>query len=199
MTIDAIVLAGGAATRFGSDKLAAELDGRPLLHHALEAVAMVADRIVVVVSPDAPQRALPASVARRTVLVRDAAAHRGPLAGLMTGLGEATPADAAIVVGGDMPRLVPAVLRLLVDRLVADPLLGAVTLDAEPAARLPMVIRPTLVAPVARSLLAGDRRSLRALLDRVPSAVVPAIDWRRLDPDGATLVDIDIPADLASG
>ena len=50
----ALVLAGGASSRFGSDKLAATLDGRPLLHHALEAVAAVADRIVLVVAPGAP-------------------------------------------------------------------------------------------------------------------------------------------------
>ena len=46
-----IVLAGGASSRFGSDKLAAPLDGRPLLHHALDAVAAVADHVIVVVGP----------------------------------------------------------------------------------------------------------------------------------------------------
>ena len=42
--VSAIVLAGGASTRFGRDKLAEPVDGRPLLHHAAEAVAAVAPR-----------------------------------------------------------------------------------------------------------------------------------------------------------
>ncbi|MEA2445246.1 MAG: molybdenum cofactor cytidylyltransferase, partial [Thermoleophilales bacterium] len=47
--IAGIVLAAGAGTRFGGRKQLAELDGRPLLEHALEALesAPVADRIVV--------------------------------------------------------------------------------------------------------------------------------------------------------
>ena len=49
----AIVLAGGASTRFGGDKLRATLDGRPLLDHALEAVGAIANPVVVVIAPDA--------------------------------------------------------------------------------------------------------------------------------------------------
>src|SRR6478736_1513164 len=70
MIVVAIVLAGGASTRFGTDKLASELDGRPLLHHALERAAEAADRIVLVLAPDAgvpalrPSMALPAARAR---------------------------------------------------------------------------------------------------------------------------------------
>src|SRR5689334_8903508 len=39
-----IVLAGGASSRFGRDKVTAEYDGRPLVHHALERLASVTDR-----------------------------------------------------------------------------------------------------------------------------------------------------------
>ena len=50
--------------------------------------------------------------------MRDAVAHRGPLAGLAAGLVALADIDrgydaAAVVVGGDMPHLVPAVLELL--------------------------------------------------------------------------------------
>jgi hypothetical protein len=53
-----------------------------------------------------------------------------------------------------------------------------------------------VVGPAARSLLAADRRSLRALADGVRAARLPAATWRALDPDAVTLVDIDTPADL---
>ena len=193
----AIVLAGGASRRFGEDKLAAELDGRPVLAHALDAVRGLADPVVVVLAPDAP---VPVA-ARGCTVARDPAAFGGPLAGIVAGL-VALPApwpDIAVVVGGDMPSLVPDVLALLVTVLAADPSLGAVTLAAEPAAILPMGVRPGLVLPAGAALIAADRRRLRDLLTVVPSVVVPEAIWRAIDPDGATLRDVDVPGDLGSG
>ena len=54
-TADAIVVAAGASTRMGGvDKLAAPIDGRPLLAWTLDALAMapVVARLVVVTSSD---------------------------------------------------------------------------------------------------------------------------------------------------
>ncbi|MCJ7710054.1 MAG: NTP transferase domain-containing protein [Chloroflexi bacterium] len=201
--VDAIVLAGGASSRFGSDKLAASLDGRPLLHHALEAVGVVADRIIVVIGPEAPSPSVPQELAARVVFARDAAAHDGPLAGLAAGLAAAVtpvgdePPRIALVVGGDMPTLVPAVLRLLVERLAAEPALAVMTLAASRPAPLPAAVRPDAVRAAVDAILAsGGRRSLLAPLGIVPSAILAAEEWRALDPEGDTLRDIDTPADL---
>lgn len=197
--ITAIVLAGGASSRFGGDKLAAELGEAPVLHHTLRAVGPVAGEIVLVLAPDAAAPALPDELAGRIVIARDTEAGGGPLAGVASALAAVRwdASDIALVVGGDMPHLVPAVLRRLADRLEAEKGLGAITLDASPPAPLPMAIRPVAVRPVAQACLAGGRRSLRALLDAVGAATVPAADWRALDPDAATLRDIDTPQDLA--
>jgi molybdopterin-guanine dinucleotide biosynthesis protein A len=221
----AIVLAGGASSRFGSDKLAASLDGKPVLHHALARVGAIADRIIVVIAPEAPSPSVPADLAGRVFIVRDAVALGGPLAGLSAGLGAikgpvreeaphitgggsaagAGPSGAgqgdaglvALVVGGDMPTLVPGVLRLLADALVADPSLAAMTLATSRPAPLPMAIRPDAARTAIDAILAsGGRRSLLALLEAVPSAELPADRWRALDPSGTTLRDIDTPADL---
>jgi molybdopterin-guanine dinucleotide biosynthesis protein A len=199
VTVTAIVLAGGRSSRFGRDKLVAELDGRPLVHHALDAVALVADRLVLVLAPDGPAPPIPAMLAARTVTVHDEVAHRGPLAGLATGLAVVTgddPRGIALVVGADMPSLVPAVLRLLVGALDADPSLGASSLEADPPSPLPMAVRASTAAPAAAALLAADRRGLHGLLQAIPSAALPAATWRALDPDAATLRDVDTPADL---
>lgn len=198
----AIVLAGGASSRFGGDKLLVDHRGRPLLHHAILAVAEAADRIVVVIAPDAADPAPPPSLAPRITIARDTAAYGGPLAGLAAGLAAVSPPvrdhppRIVLVVGGDMPGLVPAVLRLLVDRLEAEPGLAAMTLDASPPAPLPLVVRPAPVRAAITACLAGRRRSLRSLLEAVPSSALPAADWRALDPSAATLRDIDTPADL---
>jgi molybdopterin-guanine dinucleotide biosynthesis protein A len=198
VTTAAIVLAGGASSRFGGDKLAAEYQGRPVLHHALAAVAAVADPVVLVLGPDTAVPAIPPGLAASLRIARDAVAHQGPLAGLAGGLA-ALPAgiDRAIVVAGDMPALVPEVLRALLDAVGADIAIAAACLEADPPSPLPMAMRRVPTETAAIALLDADRRSLRALLDAVPSVVVPAATWRRLDPDGATLRDIDTPGDLS--
>lgn len=203
----AIILAGGRSSRFGADKLAARLDGIPVLEHALRAVAQVADPVVVVVSPDAPSPSVPSDLRVEVVPARDLVAHQGPLAGLVGGLaalgswaasdGEGAAPDVVLLVAGDMPTLVPAVLALLVRILDEDPALGAVTLETEPPTLLPSAIRATIAGPVAEGLLADDRRSLRGLLESVPSSTVASAVWRAIDPEGRTLRDIDTPGDLS--
>ena len=192
----AIVLAGGASSRFGSDKLVTPFEGRPLLHHALVAVDEVAGTIVLVLAPDAATPPVPALRAG-LVITRDAALHQGPLAGLAAGLAALPPSiERAVLVGGDMPSLLPAVLTVVLDTLDSEPALGAVTLEAEPTASLPMAVRPPIVAPAATAMLAEGRRALRGLLARVPSSVVSAAVWRALDPAGRTLLDVDTRRDI---
>ena len=67
---------------------------------------------------------------------------------------------AAVVVGGDMPHLVPAVLELLAAAVDADPAAGAATLEVDPPCVLPLAVRPSIAGPVVDALLA--RRSPRA-------------------------------------
>ncbi len=208
MTPPVIVLAGGASSRFGSNKLAASLAGSPVLDHALAVVAAIADLAVVVIGPDDPDPMLPANLAVTVTLARDAVAHQGPLAGLAAGLarlaalapaGDASGDEVVLVVAGDMPTPVAEVLRLLGVTLAAESSLGIACLETDPVSLLPAAVRPGLVGPAATALLADDRRSLRALLAVVPSVSVPATTWRTLDPAADTLRDIDTPADLEGG
>jgi molybdopterin-guanine dinucleotide biosynthesis protein A len=57
---------------------------------------------------------------------------------------------------------------------------------------------PALAA--ARARLAGPAggRSLTGLLADLGTLVVEEPEWRRLDPDGRSFVDLDDPADLAA-
>ena len=197
-----IVLAGGGASRFGSNKLAATVQGRPLLHHSVDAVAAVAAHVIVVIGAAGEVPTLPSGVHGRTSLARDVADRGGPLAGLSAGLraaaalGNGDAGDIALVVGGDMPTLVPAVLERLASALRDMPTLLAMTLDAVDPAPLPMAIRVSAGVTADAVLDSAGRRSLRSLLEAIPSGQLPEAAWRPLDPPGATLRDVDTPADI---
>lgn len=194
----AIVLAGGRSRRFGMDKLGARLpDGRSVLDHAVAGAAAVAGEILVVVAPGAAQ---PDGLPDRVVLVHDPEPDGGPLMGLAAGL-ETVSGAIVLVVGGDMPTLEASVLRLLIAAVEADPSADGARLEvdgATGASVLPCVLRRSAARRACgEALAAGDRR-LRGALERLTTTVVPAVEWRTLDPSGKTLVDIDRPADLAS-
>lgn len=191
-TTGAIVLAGGRSSRFGSDKLATPVRGRPLLDHAVDAVRSVASDVVVVTSPGLG-RVVPTGV--RTI--EDDRVFEGPLVGLAAGLEAfARPARAIIVVGGDMPDLVPAVLATLIDAL-AGASDAAILGTVGQRAILPMaLIHPVQVARARRLVDAGERR-LGALLDVSVVTVVPHAAWTAVDPTERTLRDIDLRSDVA--
>jgi molybdopterin-guanine dinucleotide biosynthesis protein A len=193
-----IVLAGGRSTRFGRDKLVEPLGGRPLVHHAVLAVAQTTVEVLVVIGPIGDGPALPdareAGVPIR--VVRDPTTDGGPLVGLLAGL-ERARESSVVVAGGDMPSLAPDVIRALLRSLAASADADAVALERrgrrEP---LPIVLRTGAATTVAARLLADGERSLRALLAALRTRDLAEGDWRPLDPDGTTLRDIDVPADL---
>jgi molybdopterin-guanine dinucleotide biosynthesis protein A len=188
--IAAIVLAGGRSSRFGRDKLAEPIDGRPMLALVIEAVQAITNQVVVVAAPTVV-RDVPTGVA----IVHDRNAYEGPLAGLATGLAALdVSAGRVVAVGGDMPTLRPKVLRRLLQELGTHE--AAVLADQTGPRPLPMAVRPEPARIAAERLLALGERRLRALLAELDVAVVPSDDWRRDDPDAATLRDVDTPADL---
>ncbi|MBW8742170.1 MAG: molybdenum cofactor guanylyltransferase [Acidobacteria bacterium] len=187
-----IVLAGGGATRFGSDKLAATVDGVPLVRRAVDALSAVADGVIVVLAPGAVRDDLPAGV----TLTHDLQRGEGSLAGLHTGLMAATRSDLVVVAGGDMPELQPSVLRLLLDT-VDEASVDAVALgDGEGSRPLPIALRTWPAADAVHTLLHAGRRRLRDVLGTLRTAVIDEATWTALDPDRLTLRDIDEPGDL---
>jgi molybdopterin-guanine dinucleotide biosynthesis protein A len=189
-TVSGIVLAGGRSARFGRDKLTESIDGRPLLHHAVEAVAAVATDVIVVAPPDVDP-----PVPDGVRLVHDEAPFEGPLAGCMTGL-IAAREPLVVVAGGDMPSLDPAVLAVLIRALVASSADAALLEHRGRSQQLPFAMRTGAGTDAARRLLAQGERRLGALTDRLTVRVLAEVEWRPLDPDARTLRDVDEPADL---
>ena len=188
-----IVLAGGRSSRFGADKLRAELRGRPLLQHPILALAEVCSEVLVALAPKAPEPTLPAVTGVPIRIVRDAVAGAGPLAGLVAGL-EAAAEEVVVAVGGDQPELRPELLRLLLSSLGGAS--AAVLTDGEAPRSLPLVVRRDVALAAARRILGSERRSLLGVVFGLGAVVVPESAWRAADPQGSWRRDVDRPSDL---
>jgi molybdopterin-guanine dinucleotide biosynthesis protein A len=197
IAVSGIVLAGGRSSRFGSDKLEARIDGRRIIDRAVGALAPLVSEIVIVSEPGVT-RAPPEATGRPIRIVEDPAPFGGPLVALLAGL-EAASEPLVVVVGGDMPSLVPEVLSLLIARLVHEPGRDAVVLASRGRpAPLPAALRTGAATDLARRLIADGEQRLRTVTQRLATVELDEAEWRALDPSGETLRDVDRPEDLPS-
>lgn len=179
-----VLLAAGAATRFGADKLAAELHGETLLARAAAAMLGAGlDPVVVVVAPGT-DRPVPSGV---TTVLNDqsrdglATTVRAGLAAL----GDVAEVDAAVVAPADQPWCGTAVYRRLVQayRRSGRPVIVA-TFDGA-------LRNPVLLA-----------RAQWRLAERIDGDVGLSAVVRTLAPltvecaDVGSVADVDTPADL---
>jgi molybdenum cofactor cytidylyltransferase len=188
-TLEAIVLAAGAGTRFGGGKLLAPYGAGVLLDGALRAAFAAPARSVTVVTGADAERVTAAALAfDARVRILHAPDHAEGLgASLRTAIG-ALPADAAgaFVFLGDMPRVPLEVLG----RLAAAVIEGAEAAAPVFAGRRgnPVLLGRELFPQLVR--LTGDegaRRMLQALGPRL--VLVEA-------PDDGVLFDVDEPGQL---
>ncbi len=183
-TTAAIVLAGGASRRFGTDKTRVAVDGVPMLERVVDVVRPLVDQVVVV-GPWAPP-----DVGHLV----ESEAHQGPLAGMAIGL-RTVSAPHALVLAADHPRIRPQLLELLLERAH----LGDAVVPTGPDGAQPLVAvyDRRVLAPVEELLDSGERR-LMALLDAIDTVWLRPDDWARVDPGGESFVDVDRPEDLAA-
>ena len=162
--IGGLILAAGAGTRFGErSKLRAELEGRPLLEHAVAAQCAVAEleRVVVVLGAHASEILGKVDFMRAEPIVCERWAE-GQAVSLRFGIEALTAGAAAqrvIVTLGDQPLVIPE----LIARFVGEPPGTRATYDGRPGH--PVVLGPVQMRAIAglrgdhgaRSLLAGGR------------------------------------------
>jgi molybdenum cofactor cytidylyltransferase len=119
--IAGLVLAAGGASRFGSPKQLAELDGVPLLQHAIDAMLAVPalDRVVVVLGSVAEEVAAAVKFASaEPVVCRDW--EEGMAASLRCGVADLEGADWAVVTLGDMPGVTPEAIEAVIGEIGDD-------------------------------------------------------------------------------
>jgi molybdopterin-guanine dinucleotide biosynthesis protein A len=187
--IDAIVLAGGRATRLGgTSKAAISLDGRSLLEHTLESLSR-ARRIVVVGDEADILRAAPGA---NILIAREYPIFAGPAAAIAAGVSALetdTASDFTVVLACDMPAVGGAIDALLA--VVQNHTTGVVAVSGDGRAQ-PLVgaySTPELAKCVARHRDDGDlaNLSVRVLLSGLDATLVRV-------PEGAT-DDVDTWAD----
>lgn len=184
----AIILAGGHSSRLGRDKASERVMGRSLLQHVYGRVASVVDEVVIV-----RRRAQELSLAEgNAVVVEDGYPEAGPLGGLFTGL-SAVRAPLALAVATDMPLVETALLSELL-RLAADH--NAVVPRADDRVQpLCAAYAKTCAATLEALLLAGERR-LTVAVDALRPMYLEPKQWRRLDPEGLSFLNVNTEDDL---
>ena len=186
--IAGVVLAAGGASRFGSPKQLAELDGRPLLQHAVDAMLAVPaiDPVVVVLGAEAERVRAAVDFGEARIAVCGEWAE-GMAASLRCGIAAVGDADWVIVTLGDQPRVTSQVIAAVMDTAYsAPPSVAAVRATYDGVPGHPVALSRAMLPGVAK--LRGDVGA-RELLG---SASVRTFEAGRLcDP-----VDVDTPEEL---
>ena len=125
MKIALVLMAAGSSSRFGRDKLAYPIDGKPMLLHALELYAGLADRFcvrVAVLKPDAGARR-EAALRMGFRVAENPNAHEGMATSVVLGTVAASEADpdGILYAVGDQPRVKPETVLRLLERFEQDP------------------------------------------------------------------------------
>ena len=206
----AIILAGGKARRFQTtqdkwqDKALAELDGKPLLVHAIENIGDVAEEVVVVVNENESRISQYHEVLQKyhienARIVTDLKIKNlsGPLVAILTGL-ESVDANYCITVPCDMPLLNRKVAKYLFSEIKG----SYVAVPMWPNGRLETL------------LMALDRKNTLAIADVLsqlgrahPDDIIrgsaktlfvsPLGKIKELDPDLCSFVNINSQEDLS--
>ena len=183
--IGGLVLAAGAATRFGAPKQLAELDGMPLLEHAVRAMtAAPVARVVVVLGSGADEIAAAVDLHGADTIVCSRW-EEGQSASLACGLGELASCEAVVVTLGDQPRMSPDAIRRVIAARDGAAAVRA-TYGGNPGH--PVLLEQQLFEPLRN--VSGDKGA-RNLLMSVQVHGIPCDDLGGGE-------DVDTPAELGA-
>jgi len=184
-----VVLAAGRASRMGSNKLVAELDGEPMVRRTVRAVLGSHARPVVVVTGHEAEAVRGALAGLDVQFVHNPDFADGMSTSLRAGVTAAGAVDAALICLGDMPRLEARHFDAVIDAFRSGDPDEIIVPTCDRKRGNPVLWPRRYFAEIAE--LGGDVGA-RALIDRHADHVrLLALD------DAAILVDVDTPAALA--
>lgn len=174
------ILTGGQSTRMGRDKADVVVSGSTMLQKVADALASVADRIVLL-GPDRD----------RWECWPDSVHAQGPLAGIATALAR-TSTDRVVLVAVDHPYVRPGLLR---DLVAIESELPVVPVDETGVRQVTCAIYPRAISDAATEEAAAGG-SIQTLLDRVSFRPVTPHEWRAWGEDGRSWFSVDTPEAL---
>ena len=186
--MDAAILAGGRARRFGGrDKSALPVGPTSILDRQLAALAGLADRVFIVAGTAKPFRNA------RVPVIRDRLPNAGALGGLYTALVSAR-SDHVLILACDLPFVTASLLARLSalasagwDAVVPRPRDGLQPLCAVYARHL---------APLVRARVDAGHLKVADLLVGVRHLEVGPEELATFDPDGRLFFNVNTPDDL---
>jgi molybdenum cofactor guanylyltransferase len=213
--VSGIVLAGGQSRRMGRDKALIELQGKPIIQYALDALASMCDERIVVANDTAIYARFGVPV------VADLIPGKGSLGGIYSGL-QAARGEYVIAVACDMPFLNGALLRFMLSLAPqydvvlpqASSLSGKTQRGAGAKSRdktTPLANQPLakdrdlhpMHAIYSKKCLASMEEKLRmddlrliAFFDSVRVRILESSEVDRFDPEHWSLFNVNTPQDL---
>ena len=202
MSVFGYIQAGGASTRFGTDKSLVQLDGKPMLQRACELAGPICKTVRIVAPPERYPNA-PAPV------VADKWPGEGPLGGILTALPHADglaralqgtlaasqEAHAfALILGCDMPFLTREWLVYLCDRAAISKAEVIVPKSENGLEPLCACWRTDAGSAVQRAFEGGVRKVTEAM-KRLRMEVLDESTWKRFDSEGRLFWNMNTPAD----
>ncbi len=186
LTVSAAVMAGGRSRRMGQDKAWLDLgDGRPIVRRVIDVLSEVADEVLIVAND-------PRYLTLGPRVVPDRFPDGGALGGIATGVGAARH-PTVLVVACDMPFLRADLWRLLLAYAgEADVVIPRVAGEYE---TLHAVYAKACLPAMERALGSGRMRVI-SFFDDVRVRPVEEAELRAVDPDLASLTNLNTPAEF---
>lgn len=154
IVIDAVILAGGRATRMGgNDKGLVELNGIPMINYAIERIAPQVNKIFI----NANRNQNTYKKLGFDIVEDDNQNFNGPLAGILSAL-EQTKADYLLSVPCDSPLLPIDLAKRMLNALTQNNADIAVATDGKHLQPVIMLIKPELKESIRTFLDRGDRK-----------------------------------------
>jgi molybdopterin-guanine dinucleotide biosynthesis protein A len=183
------ILAGGASSRFGSDKALVRLEpaGPTLLEQTVAISRSISDQVVIV-----GHRSYAALVPGTEVILDDEPG-RGPLGGIATAF-HVLCAPRLLVLACDMPCLSIPLLRWLIERASDADAVVPRTEDGRWQTLHAVYQRSAL--PTIETTLRTGSGAVRSIFDHIAVDSVSEDELREIDPDLDSLFSLNAPADL---
>jgi molybdopterin-guanine dinucleotide biosynthesis protein A len=186
--VDAAILAGGRARRFGgADKSTLQVGYATILERQLDALDGVADRVFVVAGDAAPFEG------RGLLVVPDRLAEAGALGGIYTALVESESSH-VLVIACDLPFLTAPLLAQLAG--LAGDNYDAVVPRARDGRQPLCAVYARHLADAVRQQIESGHLKIQDLLDTIRLRELGPDELDRFDPDGRLFHNVNTPGDL---